>query len=114
MKTALLFCLSFLCFAASAIAQPGKNLVPTATKSLAIIQLMDFGKGPIAKATLVVQSLDKGILYEGRSDKNGIWECLLPINQTYWISVGDSLDYNQLTIPNKPSSITKHTVHFNG
>ncbi len=114
MKTALLFCLSLLLFAASAIAQPGKNLVPTATKSLAIIQLKDFGKGPIAKATLVVQSVDKAVLYQGKTDKNGIWECLLPINQTFWISVGDSLDYNQLSIPNKPSSITKHTVYFNG
>lgn len=114
MKTALLFCLSILFFSASAIAQPGKNLVPTATKSLAIIQLMDFGKGPIAKASLTVQSADKAVLYQGKTDKNGFWECLLPINQIYWISVGDSLDYNQLRIPNKPSSITKHTVHFNG
>jgi outer membrane protein assembly factor BamB len=114
MKKLRLLFLPILFLAQVVCAQTGKNLVPTATKSLVIFQLKDFGKGPLSKATLVVQSIDKAVLQSGKTDKNGIWECLLPINQTYWISVGDSLNYNQLTVPNKPSTITKHTIFYNG
>jgi outer membrane protein assembly factor BamB len=97
-----------------ATAQPGNKLYPTTTKSLVVFQLKDFEKVPISKAPLRVAAANGSVAYEGKTDKNGVWECLLPINQAYWISVGDSENVGQVTIPNKPSTITRHTTYFHG
>lgn len=114
MKRLLLLCGVLLVLASAAAAQPGKNLYPTATKSLVVFHLKDFDKRPIPKARIAVEAAEGTLRYEGKTDKDGIWECLLPINAAYWVNVGDSQHVGQVTIPNKPSTITRHTTYFNG
>lgn len=98
----------------SAFAQPGKNLAPTESKSLTVFQLRTFDKKPIPKARISVEATSGNLRYEGKTDADGNWQCLLPIKAAYWVNAGDSMHVGQVSIPDKPYTITKHTTYFNG
>ncbi len=115
MKRSFLFQLLFLMLTTIAFAQPGKNLVPTTTHAKVILVLKNLDKAPIPHANIKVASANEGgVAYEGKTDNAGNWECLLPMNQSYQLSVGDSVNYNQFTVSNRPGLVMRHTTYFEG
>lgn len=114
MRHTTLLSFVFLLFAATCLAQPGKNLQPSQTKSLTVFQLRTYDKKPIPKARISVEATAGNLRYEGKTDADGNWQCLLPIKAAYWVNAGDSMHVGQVTIPDKPYSLTKHTTYFNG
>lgn len=101
MKTVIKFIATLatylFCFGNSIYSQ---QLEPTQKEALFFILIVDTNDKPIEEK-IVLKSLTTGKTYSVESNKQGIAEALVPINNTYSINLEFEPDYDKVVIPNE-------------
>ena len=90
------------------------QLTPNAENAVLHLKVRNSYRASIKKEPIRITSEKTGQTWDGKTNKNGVLQILLPINDKYFFDIGKRKKYDWVRIPDRGWGMTKHTVVYNG